>query len=86
MLTQDFARRTFPGRAKKFRNAQNSFEAARESFTSCVKFDTSVLILRENVSQTAQKSDKIVQTEIILRETKIISHESTDQFVDSNQF
>ena len=45
-------------------------QAARESFTARAKLDTSGLILREEVSQTARNSDRIVQTEMISRETK----------------
>ena len=44
-------------------------QAARESFTSRAKLDTSVLISHEDVSQAARKSDKIVQAIISSRET-----------------
>ena len=45
-------------------------QAAWESSTARAKLDTSSLISREEVSQTAQNSDRIVQSEMISRETK----------------
>ena len=54
--------RQFSGRARKFQVR--------------AKLDTSCLFSREEVSQAARNSDKIVLTKMISRETKMISRET----------
>ena len=76
MLTQDFARETFTGRAKKFYVARDSFSGRARTFQARAKFDTRGLISREDVSQSARDSDNIVLTKMISRETRMISRET----------
>ena len=73
MMTQDFARGSSKLREKVL-------QIVREIFTARAKLDTRDLILREEVLQAARNSDKIVLTEEISRETKLISRESVYQF------
>ena len=72
MLTQDFARGTFPGRAKKFYVARHSFSSRARKFQARAKFDTRGLISRE--------------TKMISRETKRCRAKVQTSFADSEKF